>query len=313
MLPTEKREKIHDLSKEIILLYGEPKIGKSSLAAQFPDALFLSTEKGLNHLEVFEQPIKDWKSLLATITALCNEKNNFKTIVIDTTDNLALYCQDHVLKENGADHESELGFGRGWKLVDKEFRKAVDKLSRLSNKGMIFISHSIAVPEVRKGTAEGKTKISHTLSPKMRKVIHGMADMIWYMETDFDGNRVIRTKGTRDYDAGDRSNLLPPTIQMGKSANEGYRNILGFYYGGENGQAREVLTKRIFNGITHLAENKIDGFENANRVDNSVKKHLGDKDHEVTLKTYKDDKDIPIEKLELYVRHLLSKNNGGKK
>ena len=45
-LPTKKSKIESDLSKYSILLYGKIKIGKTSLAAQFPDALFLMTEPG---------------------------------------------------------------------------------------------------------------------------------------------------------------------------------------------------------------------------------------------------------------------------
>ncbi len=55
-LPTTKTKPTTDLAKQSILLYGVPKLGKSSFASQFPEAMFFECEPGLNHLEVFKVP-----------------------------------------------------------------------------------------------------------------------------------------------------------------------------------------------------------------------------------------------------------------
>ena len=48
-LPTTKTKPTTDLAKQSILLYGVPKLGKSSFASQFPEARFFECEPGLNH------------------------------------------------------------------------------------------------------------------------------------------------------------------------------------------------------------------------------------------------------------------------
>ena len=58
--PTAKTPPKCSLSDVSILLYGPSKIGKSTFASQAPDAIFLATEPGLNALEVYQQPIRNW-------------------------------------------------------------------------------------------------------------------------------------------------------------------------------------------------------------------------------------------------------------
>ena len=46
-----------------VYLYGEPKTGKTTWAAQQKDALFLATEPGLEALSVFQLRMNTWGDL----------------------------------------------------------------------------------------------------------------------------------------------------------------------------------------------------------------------------------------------------------
>jgi hypothetical protein len=43
-----------------VMVYGQTKIGKTTLCSQAEGALFLATEPGLNALDVFQVPILTW-------------------------------------------------------------------------------------------------------------------------------------------------------------------------------------------------------------------------------------------------------------
>lgn len=49
------------------VIYGAEGVGKSSLAAKFPNALFLDTEGGTSRLDVRRIKITGWEELLATV------------------------------------------------------------------------------------------------------------------------------------------------------------------------------------------------------------------------------------------------------
>jgi hypothetical protein len=314
ILPKEKRKPISDVSQEIILLYGVPKIGKSSFAGQFTDALFISTEEGLNHLEVYESPVKCWDDFLKVVREIEAGRNGFKTVVIDTLDNLYMFCKSYIYGVHNINHESDLDWGRGWDEIEAEFRRQITRLSQIKQLGKIFVSHS-ELKEIKvKGKDQPDIQVTHTLPKRARKTISGMADMILYMETDGEGRRVIRTKPTTEYEAGDRTGRLPHTIYMGPSSEVAYKNFLSAYYGegrtDADNEAREAIIGQIKKGLAYLEENNIDSFENETRRVNSFTKHLG-------CAKLTDD-NIPLEKLQAYYQHLRikgldAKQNGEKK
>lgn len=53
LLPTEKKQPKQKLEDYSILLYGQPKIGKSTFCSQMDMPLFLATEPGLEALSVW--------------------------------------------------------------------------------------------------------------------------------------------------------------------------------------------------------------------------------------------------------------------
>ena len=62
VLPKKRTPACTDLSKYTMLLYGREKIGKTSLASQFPETLFLFFEPGGIGLDLFEMSIESWES-----------------------------------------------------------------------------------------------------------------------------------------------------------------------------------------------------------------------------------------------------------
>jgi hypothetical protein len=224
-LPTEKTEPKDSLTDLTTLIYGQPKIGKSTFCSGAPGAVFLATEAGLNHLSTFQIPIKTWAEFLETCKLIMEGKHEFKTVVIDTVDNLYEMCSAHVLAANGLKHESDAEYGKGYALVNGEFKKKLTMLSLLPY-GLMLTSHA-QDKEVK--TATGKAhKITPTLPNSARKIVLGMADLILYAEIaevldPEHGNitgyeRVVRTKPTTIYEAGARGYDLPDTLPLDYSA-----------------------------------------------------------------------------------------------
>lgn len=219
MLPTQKTPPKTNLNDLTVLVYGPSKIGKSTWCAQADGALFLATEAGLNNLEVFQAAITTWEDLLQACKDISEGKHPYKTIVLDTVDNAYRMCAEHVCQKFKIEHESDLGFGKGYALINNEFYRVLNKLSLLPY-GLVLISHS---QEKELETRTGKlTRIVPTLPEKARKIVLGMVDMILFCDLevskDADGKpvhrRVIRTKPNVNYEAGDRTGRLPEVIDL---------------------------------------------------------------------------------------------------
>lgn len=219
MLPTVKTPPKDTLSDHTILAYGPSKIGKSTMCSQAEGALFLATEAGLNNLDVFQVPIGGWEDFLNACKEIAEGKHNFKTIIVDTIDNAYRMCAEYICQKFKIEHESDLGYGKGYALVNNEFYRVLNKLTLLPY-GLFLISHS---QERELETRTGKlTRIVPTLPEKARKIVIGMVDVILFCDleivTGADGKpmqkRVLRTKPNVNYEAGDRTGRLPEVIDL---------------------------------------------------------------------------------------------------
>ena len=223
LLPTTKTPPKSSLADLTVLVYGPTKIGKTTLCSQADGALFLATEPGLNALEAFQVPIQTWEDLLAVCAEISEGNHPFKTVIIDTVDNLYKFCTDHMLKKFKVEHESDLGYGKGYAIVNNEFQRVLTKLAFLPC-GLFLVSHA---KEIEMDARTGKyTRIVPTLPDKARKIVLGMADMVLFcdleVQTGGDGaptfRRVIRTKPSLYYEAGDRTGRLPETLDLSFTA-----------------------------------------------------------------------------------------------
>ena len=210
-LPTNKTAPKKDIQDFVTLIYGPPKIGKSTFCAGADGALFLSTEPGLNFLEVYQTEILTWKEFLEACGEIRGSKHEFRTIVIDTIDNLYKMCAEYVLGKHNVDHQSDLEFGKGWDLVNTELMRRLNALALLPY-GLMMVSHA-QDKEVKARTGKER-RIAPTLPNSAAKHILSLADFILYAETveatDEQGHitgyeRVLHSQPTTIYEAGNRS------------------------------------------------------------------------------------------------------------
>jgi hypothetical protein len=219
ILPTEKTKPITDLDSQNIWIYGHPGIGKTTFAAQFEKPIFLATEDGHKSHSIYKVDVKDWATFAKVIKALKEEKHDFKTVVIDTIDNLYSFCSHAVCEKLGIQHESDLGFGKGWKLVRGQFMKALIATSFLPM-GMVVIGHTEQT-EVETRTRK-ITKTVPSLPEKVWTEVAKMMDIIMLAESiqTKDGEvRVLRTKPAENWVAKDRTAVarkkpLPDTLPL---------------------------------------------------------------------------------------------------
>lgn len=218
LLPTAKTPPRSSLSDYTILLYGAPKVGKSTLAAQFEDAVFLATEPGLNALEVYQVPVSSWQTFIDACKELSEGQHPFKTVVVDTVDNLFKFCSEAVMRKAGVQHESDLEWGKGWALVRDEFLRVLNRLALLPY-GLILISHA-EFSNIKTPTKQ-IVKAIPTMPKQSREIVLPIADFILYAEVldSADGQtRVLRCQAAEQWDAGSRIEGFPDTIEMSYAA-----------------------------------------------------------------------------------------------
>ncbi len=220
-LPTKKERKKFDLENISILLYGPPKIGKTTFASQFPNAIFIATEPGHKYVEVSKIDADKWQTILDATEALKKQKHDFKTIVIDTVDNAFALCRKYVFEKNKITHEQDFGFGKGHDLVQTEWRNWVLEIGAFGL-GVVYISHVIE----KKDEKTGMTKsITPSLKAAACTEIASQVDCIMFCKTKREGGktgRVIYTQPQGNMVAGDRTGVFTnhPTFDLSYEAME---------------------------------------------------------------------------------------------
>jgi hypothetical protein len=266
VLPTEQNEPSDTIGSYSMLLYGRKKIGKTSLAAEFPGAFIISCEPGAKALRVYKEEVRDWIKAQQVIDAVC-KSDRFETIVVDTIDLLYDFIFDQICTKQMIEHPNdENDFGATWRKIRKAFRIEIQKLLTCG-KGVIFLSHDTE-REVEDREGGKFDRIQPTMAKQAMEEVEGVVDLIGLY--DYDGDkRVLRVAGDQFMVAGCRckENFIRKggeageaadrirVIDMGSSSQESYANLVNAF---NNQQVLVDLPKpeKVKKVLTKLAPNK---------------------------------------------------------
>ena len=122
LLALEPHKVSRDLSGYITYIYGPPKSGKTTLGSQMPKPLLLAFERGYNAIPgIIAQDITSWSEVRQVLRELKKPevKETFSTIIVDTVDIAAVFCEKYVCAQNDVDTISAIPYGQGWGLLKK--------------------------------------------------------------------------------------------------------------------------------------------------------------------------------------------------
>lgn len=127
------------------LVYGQPGLGKSTLALSTPDPVLFDFDGGIQRVNgAFQCPtlqVQNWTEVLQALQELEKEPNDFKTIVIDTAGKMLDYMSTYIIQQDNrlGKRDGSLtlqGFGAR-KIMFINFLKRVSMMG----KHVIFVSH----------------------------------------------------------------------------------------------------------------------------------------------------------------------------
>lgn len=124
------------------ILYGAPGVGKTTLAAQCPDPVFLDLERGTDLLDVSRVTLDD-----TTLSGALNHliEADFSTLVIDSLTALEHVHTAQMCAEKGWTTIEALDFGRSKKMWRQEFTKLITDIGRNfreAGKNVLVIAHA---------------------------------------------------------------------------------------------------------------------------------------------------------------------------
>lgn len=130
-----------------VLVYGDNGVGKSTFAASWPRPIFLNLEDGVNDLEVDSTPrLTTLEAVHGAMSFLIQNENSYETVVIDTLDWMEKLIFTHVASEYGRRSGKqnitcieEIGFGKGYEMVEHNWRRIINGLSMLWDRGLHIV------------------------------------------------------------------------------------------------------------------------------------------------------------------------------
>lgn len=190
-----------------VCIYGGHGIGKSTLASRFPTPIFISTEDGLDSLDVTSFPrAKTLADVMANIGTLFTEKHNFKTVVVDSVDWL---IEPLVVSSVNAKYdEKEQSFGKGQMYIAEAFREVLQGLDALRlQRGMnvVLIAHA-AVVKFEDPRSEPYDRYQPKLPNRCNAMLQEWADVLAFaafkviIKKDDSGFNAKKTRGTTNGD-----------------------------------------------------------------------------------------------------------------
>ena len=204
------------------VIYGAEGVGKSSLAAKFPNALFLDTEGGTSRLDVRRIKITSWEELLATVKEVIASPDVCKSLVIDTADWAESYCIDYVCNKYRQASIESFGYGKGYTYLQEEFGEFLKLLNVLTEVGInpVIIAHGkprkFELPDEQGAFDRYETKLTRQVAPLIKE----WCDMLLFcnyktfvVTTENNskkaqgGKRVMYTSHNPCWDAKNRFNL----------------------------------------------------------------------------------------------------------
>ena len=223
-----------NLSDYAIWIYGQPKIGKTTLAREFPSSYHLLFEDGAKALRVRKTLIREWPVTRKALKAI-EKAEDIGTFTFDVVEKAYDMCFKYVCGKLDVDYPDELGYGKGWAKIRDEFMAIVGRAMGMPGKGVIFISH--AAGGTRK-TFDGEEieDVHPALTGKILDVFSGEMDLIGYYHFR-KGKRVLQIRGDDSVMAGcrleDNFNYTDGSpikyVPLGDTSREAYANLIAAF------------------------------------------------------------------------------------
>lgn len=141
----------------ICTITGDAGVGKTSLAATFPNPIFIRAEDGLQSVPEDMRPdafpvLQSVQALWDQISALIKEDHEYKTLVIDSSTQLETMFVENIVendpKKPKSINQAMGGYGAGWQAVaalHQRVRKGAAILNEKKGMHVVFIAHADTV------------------------------------------------------------------------------------------------------------------------------------------------------------------------
>tara|TARA_R100001082_G_C4358472_1_gene158112 strand:+ start:1387 stop:2058 length:672 start_codon:yes stop_codon:yes gene_type:complete len=186
-----------------MLLYGAPKVGKTTALSQLEDCLIIDTENGANMVDGYIETVSNREELISLLQE-AKEGHEYKYAAIDTIDKIAIWAEKAICEQENVTAIADLAFGKGFGMVREKVLNTVNILKEIFPH-VIIIGHR----KWAKAIVDSKAIVepeSLDLTGKLKNMLMADCDAIGYVYRDEDkGKLMVSFKANEALEAGSRS------------------------------------------------------------------------------------------------------------
>lgn len=215
-LPTEKVKASRKSPKNMVI-YGPPKIGKTTALSQLDDCLIIDLEDGSDMVDALKVKVNDLAELTEVGKAIMKDGKSYKYIAIDTITKLEEWCEEdakriYMATPMGKNFEQKnpgasvlsLPNGAGYLYLRIAYKKWIDRLNKLADH-VILVGHLKDKMLEKKGKEVAAKDLD--LTGKIKSITCANADAIGYIYRE-DDQTMISFNSMDDVTAGSRCDHL---------------------------------------------------------------------------------------------------------
>ena len=228
-LPTTKVPALVQDPKNLIL-YGVPKIGKTTILSHLQDCLIIDIESGSDYIDALKVKI----NTLTELRELCVEINKagkpYKFIAIDTVTSLEEFAKPVALANYkktpaGANYEGDIlmaPMGSGYAYVREAVEKIIAMVASVTT-NVILVGHVKDKSIVSSSGAEVGNMKDFDLTGKLGRILAAKSDAIGFIYRDEDSNLCINFETNGEATAGARpEHLANKRIIVSEKTDDGF-------------------------------------------------------------------------------------------
>ena len=199
-LPT-KVIKSTTVNPSLLTVFGQSKVGKTTMLSKLNNCLIIDTEKGTRYVDALKVQVNNSADLKNTVRALKESGSQYNYLALDTIDNVVSWFEKDVARDNNVDSFAKIPFGDGYNQVRTRVMNMITALMDCCDH-VIIMGH-------RKKTIIGNESVevnvsSLDLSGKLKNYVMAKSDAIGFVYRDEEGHLKISFEASDEIEAGTR-------------------------------------------------------------------------------------------------------------
>lgn len=254
------------------LIYGQPGVGKSSLACSAPNAVLFDFDGGVSRIHGAHQiptvQVRSWEEVLDAFDEV-KKSDEYQSIIIDTVGKMLAYMEDYIKRNNPKmkQYDGSLSL-KGFGMRKNMFIDFIKQAS-LMGKNVIFVAHEI---EQKRGD---ETIIRPEVGGSSGNDLFKELDLVGYMEM-YGNKRTISFTPCEKYYAKNTCNMagvieVPTTIDENGNiiADNRFMQLVIDNYHNRLKKNAEQTAK--FESLVNLIDENVGNISNAEDANNFTK------------------------------------------